>query len=544
MNRTQKRSRTQKKALIARLLTVALILALLVGNIGLFALVVEENGYIDLTDEGLYTLSEQFKEEVGGITQDIDIIFCTDPDYLLADSDLRYVYIMAKEIEKFMDNVSVTTVNIDKNPTAVQKYRTTSATKIKPTDVIISCEDRFRIIGGSSFWSYDSTGEKHWAYNGEYKTANAFLSLSAHDNPTAYFTVGHGEKVYDALSPDSEESKETYEFYQLLIDNGLTVKTVNLDKEEIPEDCTLLIMNGPTEDYSAKDKYDRESYFYVNYTSPVEKIDRYMDETGSVMILKDPFVSLPTLEEYLLEWGMKVEGLQVKERQSDSSDRTLISAVYANSEKHPLGYSLYSDIIDLASPPKTVVKNSGYVSGVWDNDELYYSSGLSAMYSPVLLSSEKAGGYDREGRISDLSGNYHLAAVTAKVKNVEVSKYYSYMFYGASTELTSSEYLENGTYANYDIMFSAVRTMSRTDVYAADSLGALSMNTANYGGKILQSDAMSQEVREVYENQKLVKTYAALTQRDAYVLTAIALAIPLIILPLVCIYIVGKRKYM
>ena len=544
MKRTQKRSRTQKKAFTLKLLTTALVLALLVGNIGLFALVLEENGYIDLTDEGLYTLSEQFKEEVGDITQEIDIIFCADPDYLLADKDLRYVYVMAKEIEKFMDNVSVETVNIDKNPTAVQKYRTTSATKIKQTDVIVSCGERFRIIGGSAFWSYDSTGENHWAYNGEYKMANAFLSLSAHDSPTAYFTVGHGEKVYNEQSPESEESKQTHEFYQLLIDNGLTVKTVDLDKEEIPEDCTLLIMNGPTEDYASKDKFDKENYFYVNYTSPIEKIDRYMDETGSVMIFKDPFVSLPTLEEYLLEWGMKAEGLQVKERQSEGSDRSLISAVYANSEKYPLGYSLYSDIIDLSSPPKTVVKNSGYVSGIWDNDEKYYTSGLSAMYSPVLLSSEKAGGYDSEGRISDLSGNYHLAAVTAKVRSVEVSDYYSYMFYGASTELTSSEYLKNGSYANYDIMFSAVRTLSRTDVYAADSLGSLSMNTANYGGKILQSDAMSQEKREIYENQKVVKTYAALTQRDAFVWTALALVVPLIILPIVCVFVVGRRKYM
>ena len=544
MVRKQKRSRTQKKALASKLLTVALILALLACNIGFYALVCEENGYIDLTDEGLYTLSEQFKEEVGDIEQEITITFCTEPDYLLSDHDLRYVYVMAKEIEKHMDNVTVETVNINKNPTAVQKFRTTSASKIEWDDVIVSCGERFRIIGGSAFWSYDSTGEKHWAFNGEYKMANAFLSLSAHDNPTAYFTVGHGETVYDADNPETAESKASYEFYNLLISAGLTVKTVNLDNEEIPEDCALLIINGPTLDYAAKDEFDRESYFYVNYTSPIEKIDRYMDETGSVMIFKDPFVSLPTLEEYLYEWGMKTESLQVKDRQGESSDRALLSAVYADSKKYPLGYSLYSDIIDLASPPKTVVKNAGYVEGLWENGEKFYSSGVSAMYSPVLLSSEKAGAYDEEGRVSDIRGSYHLAAISAKVRQISVSTYYSYMFYGASTALSSSEYLSNGTYANYDIMFSFVRTMSRTDVYAADSLGALSMNTQNYGGKILKSDAMSEEPREIYENTKLVKTYAAMTQRDASVFTLLAFVFPVIALPLVCIYLVARRKYM
>lgn len=533
----------RRSRLLSSLLAASLILIMLLLNFGLDALVIENNGFIDATPEHLYTLSADFKEEIKNVNKEITITFCTDRDYLLANYQTRYVYIMAKEIEMYKDNIRVETVNISKNPTAVQKYKTTSATKISDGDVIISCGERFRILGAQTFWSYDSAGG-YWAFNGEYKIANAFLSLSAYETPTAYFTVGHGERVYDEENPDTEESAQAYEFYRLLTDNGLKVKTVNLDEEDIPEDCALLIMNAPTSDYNFKKELDREGYYYVNETSPIEKIDRYLDEVGSFMVFKDPFVTLPTLEEYLFEWGMKAEPYQVKDRAGESEDRTQVSAVYPNAEKDPLGASLYSDIINLQSPPKTFVRDAGYITMSWEENQKFYTTGLSAMYSPVLLSSPTARAYDEEGLLSDYAGGYHLAAISARVRSEEVSHYYSYVFYGASSSFTSSSQLNNEAYANYDILFSAVRSLSRTDVYASDSLGALSMNTANYGGKILQNDGMSTEIREVYENKKVVKTYRAMSQKKATLYTALSLALPLIIIPAVCVYVTGKRKYM
>jgi exo-beta-1,3-glucanase (GH17 family) len=166
------------------------------------------------------------------------------------------------------------------------------------------------------------------------------------------------------------------------------------------------------------------------------------------------------------------------------------------------------------------------------------------MYSPVLLSSDTARAYDEDGLLFDYSGSYHLAGITARVKSVEVSRYYSYVFYGASSSFTSSEQLRNDAYANYDILFSAVRTLSRTDVYASDSLGALSMNTANYGGKILNSDEMSTEIRQIYENKQVVKTYRAMSTKKATLYTVLCLILPLLIIPAVCIYVTGKRRYM
>ena len=535
-----------RRSLISAIVAVALVAIMLVGNVAVYALTIEKNTYIDLTTEGLYTLSDEMKDEIKDIKGDITITFCTDPDYLLSYHDTRYVYIMAKEIEKFMDNVKVETVNIDKNPTAVQRYKTTSATKIKSTDVIVSSGERFRIIAASAFWSYDSSGVNYWAFNGEYKMATAMLSVASKDEYTAYFTVGHGERVYDWENPDAQGNDDNFEFYRLLRDSGLTVKTLDLDTEEIPEDCVLLIMNGPTRDYASKS----DGNMYVNYVSPMEKIDRYLDGFGSVMVFTDPFVVLPELEEYLTEWGMQVNHAQVKDRlnvlegEDAEATRSTLVTRYANSTDNPIGYSLYSDIIDLTGTPKTIVENSGYITRSWDSDEQFNSRSRTSMYSGVLLSSPDASAYNEDGLLTDRNGGYHLASVTARVHMEEVSSYYSYMFAAASTNLTDSKYLSNGTYANYDIMFAIVRTISRTDVYAADSLGALTMNSANYGGKILDSDAMSDTEREIYENKEVVKTYAAMTQRDMITLTVLVLLVPAVIIPALCVVVTTKRKYL
>ena len=533
-----------RRSIISSLVATALVLVLLVLNISVYAFTIEKNTYIDMTTEGLYTLSDAMREEIKDIEGDITITFCMDVDQLLSNHDTRYVYIMAKEIEKVLDNVTVETVNTSKNPTAVQKYKTTSATKINRGDVIVSCGDRFRIIGSQSFWSYDSTGEKYWAFNGEYKMATAMLSVASKDEYTAYFTVGHGETVYDEQNPD--ESHPTYYFYHLLRDCGLKVKTLNLDTDEIPEDCVLLIFNGPTEDYTSMP----DGNMNVNYTSPMEKVDRYLDKFGSVMVFADPFVCLPELEEYLCEWGMEINHAQIKDALNTldgelaESERTTLATSYANLDEHPIGYSLYSDIIDLAGTPKTIIENSGYIKGIWRTPEVSNSRSRTSMYSAVLLSSPTSSAYNEQGLLTSRDGSYHLASVTARVHTKEVSRYYSYMFVAASTSLTSSKYLSNGTYANYDLMFAIVRTISRTDVYASDSLGALTMNTANYGGKILESDAMSQTEKQIYENQKVVKTYAAMTAEDAITFTVLILIVPAIIIPALCVLVTSRRKYL
>ena len=144
---------------VMTVLSALVLVATFLLGIGANALKIEWNSYVDMTREGLYTLTDTFLEEVGEIEEEIHITFCAEPDVLFNNYKTRYVYVMAREIEKNMDNVKVITCDVQKNPTAVQKFRTTSTTTIGWDHVIVSCDGdkRYRMMSADTFWSIDST---------------------------------------------------------------------------------------------------------------------------------------------------------------------------------------------------------------------------------------------------------------------------------------------------------------------------------------------------------------------------------------------------
>ena len=512
-------------------LSVLLVVAMLLLGIGLNALTVGANLYPDATPEGLYTLTEDFLKEVERVEDEITITFCAPPDVLLNNYTTRYVYVMAREIEKKMENVTVRWVNVREDPTAVQEYRTTSSTSIGWSHVIVSCDKRYRMLSAEAFWSTDTTTNRYFAFNGEYKMATVFLSITAVDRPTVYFTVGAGEKLYDPEKTDDPENERYRAFYQLLLDEGLNVGSLNLYEDEIPSDCVLLVMNAPTADYAVPS----DSIFDVDATPPIEKLDRYLDNHGSFMLFKDPGVSMPDLEEYLLEWGIKYQnGVTVKEPHSGLEGaagedlRSVLTAVYPTSEADPVGYSLFGDVAGLTTAPRLVVKSSGCLTSAWADDTLYFSNNVSAMTSAVFYSSAESRRYDKDGFALDEKGaSYALARVTARVYADEVRDYYSYVFCAASTAMIESEYLDNPTYANYDVLFSTIRSISRTDEYASDNLGGLNMNSHKYGGKHLMTSEMTEVDTPVYEAGKVVRTYYGLTAAAKVIYTVIILLVPI-----------------
>ncbi len=511
------KGRVGRKTVMTVLSVLVLVAAFLLG-IGANACKVGLNSYIDATPEGLYTLTEEFKEEVSGIEDEITITFCADPDILLGNTTTRYVYIMAREIEKAMPNVTVVTYDIEKNPTAVQAYRTTSSTVITTGHVIVSCDKRYRILKAEAFWSKNSDTGEYFAFNGEYKMATAMLSITALKTPVAYFTVGHGEKVYDPES-NSVENEKQRAFYQLLLDVGLAVKTLNLETDEIPNDCVLLIMNDPERDYAI----GRDEYMSLDVTTPIEKIDRYLDDVGSFMLFKSPERALPTLSEYLDEWGIAYEEGHLRAA-AGSADRDYLKLDYPKSDADGVGYALFSDVAGLATAPRVVAPRAGALRSTWQEHAPYISNNVSAATSAVFYAPEGTKRYDAEGGLLPDNGPYSVARITTRVYADEVRDYYSYVFCAASAAMIESAYLDDTANANYDTLFATVRSISRTDEYASDALGGLNMNTDKYGGKHLLSTAIGTTDRHVYKDGKVDRTYYGLGGGAIVLYTVLALS--------------------
>jgi hypothetical protein len=216
--------------------------------------------------------------------------------------------------------------------------------------------------------------------------------------------------------------------------------------------------------------------------------------------------------------------------------------VYPDSTDHALGFSLFGDVAGLTSAPRMIIEKSGYITSAWIDNGRYFSNEVSAMTSPVFLSSENARAYDESGAIADKSGSYSLVQVTTRVHSRDVRDYYSYVFCAATTAIASTTYLDNPTYANYDVLFAAIRSISRTDEYASDALGGLNMNSEKYGGKRLHSEKLSSMKDEVYKDGKLVRTYLGLTGGAAIVWTVLIFTPPTVLAALGVVRCVRRKN--
>ena len=540
-------------------ITAVAICLILCLNMGLTYLCGQKLLIADLTPEGFYTLSDKMIEvchemldpKDGEEAKQIKITFCTDPDYLTGSDTHRATYFMALALQKKFKNVKVEAVNVALDPTAVSMYRTTSRDSITASDMIVSYGAKYRIVDISGFWMTSSDTGELFSYNGEYRMASILASLTAVNQPVAYFVTDHGETYYDPKAPESEGSKAMGTLADLLTERGLKIDTLNLSAvDEIPEDCVLLIINNPTIDFT----YDSDKLNEFSYVSDIEKIDRYLIKNcGSVIVNKSHLVTLPVLEGFLAEWGIGFGNEQVFD-----PDNTLFQAVGAENDDSTFagvydpntdnfGYAYYGSYASLSSAPKMVFSNTGYLYCAFDNGEAMIEHGNkhgSRDYTAFIGTSENAysvidGATDRGEK------TLMAAAIRSNLNDTTAERDFSYIFCTNSEDFFSNEILGNPSYANYDVMASVISNISRTDRYATSDLGGLTINSSSVGGKRCVSTSLSTDPIDILsaDMTQIIGTKKGIGGGAIIAYTIIVMAVPVSILVLGIVMFI-KRKFL
>lgn len=559
------KSRKYRLPLTAAILAaVTLLLAVL--NLFLLHRVREYNFFSDMTTEGIYTMTDAMKKEMADVDEEVTITFCNDPDRLLSDELLRPTYILAKDLAAEKPNITVETLNLSRDAHAADQYKITAASSITSSDVIVSYAGKIRIASSDAFFSTGEDGS-YYAYKGEYQLATMILSVTSILDPVAYFTVGHGESYYDAENPENADNETLLAFYELLVDIGLRVETLDLDalgnSGEIPADCVLLIMNAPDRDY---DDSDTASYAH---RSAIEKIDRYLEKRGSMLYFRDPDVpvsQLPTLHGYLEEWGI-VYGDDIL-RGTRTGDMTNIelerlSAVYATNDTSAVSHAFYAAVADLVAAPRTVITRSSSLACAWrDTDEKTFAEGISRHVSPFLLAPKGTKSYDREGNLAGESDSFALAMVGVTAYFSEEANYtYSYLTAFGTNSILDADLLGSNAYGNRDILAAALRVMTRTDAYASSNLGSpTDLDSENYGGKAYESDDIVDSTTYYFvkgddkllssmdignkTGYTLVRTMQPLSQTAAVFWTLLLMLLPIAVIPVAGIAMALRRKHL
>ena len=423
----------------------------------------------------------------------IEITFCDERDVINASETTRYVLYTALTLEKkFPEQVEVSFVDAERDPSLVQKYKTTAATRIYASNVIIEFGTEFRVCSLNYFFATDEESGETIAYNGEKTFSNVILALTYAESPIACFITNHGERT-DEISA-----------LRALVDRaGYEVRDIDLEREEIPENCRMLICYDPETDFRAFGNLGEGG------VSEIEKLDAYLDKCYSFMLFVDADTpTLPSLEEYLEEWGVTVSrGINAEGKSETCVVRDTVSkldkdgySLIASYATAGLGASITDDMRSVGYPAKVIFPNATAIemsdtysyaygeSGDASSSELsamlgessttgtvtsyrygeYYKNGVQRYFDDVFVASAGAvteiGGEQYE--ITTAGNSFRLMTLSSEERilqetNSLTSTDRSHVCVFASTEFASDELLESAAYGNADVLTSTLRIMGR-----------------------------------------------------------------------------------
>ena len=496
----------KKSAKALTLITCIVVAAVILFNI--FFSIIGDTAmlYIDISriqyntgTTNLYTLSDYCKDvienravskiygfnEQSGEDQKVKIIFCADRDIVESNEMTRYVSYTARAIAKsFPEYFEVSYINIVKNPSAVQKYKTTSAATINNSDVIVEFGSEYLVQGINSFYLTDTDTDETWAYNGEKRLAAMILSVTAAETPICCITYNHGELLFE--NSNEIKVKEEYSTFIKLIEGaGYEVQFIDFERDEVPADCRMLITFAPTEDFKAFGNLGE------NGVSEIEKLDKYLDASNAFFYICDADTPvLSSLDEYLEEWGIVVKrdtslaGITQNFRVEDIVNATTVDngkTFVGNYAVGGTGASLTQDMRDRNYPPNVIFGNCAIIeppsetyvklySQVEDGSNepsyqyfSYFRNGVSREMFSVFTTYDTASAYaGNETEIATAANLFQLMTVTHELRYVQEDNYTTidqptYVISLASTEFLTNVVLDSTAYGNTDVVLSVLR---------------------------------------------------------------------------------------
>ena len=320
----------KRKWLIDGSRTLSLVLLILAAFLGInTGMKVLDLTPIDLTQEKLYTLTDESKERVKDIDKDVHLYFV---GYTDDNADLE----LAKQYKSANERIVAEAVDEESRPDLVEKYGIQDSGS---SGIIVECGDRSKVLTASDLVTYDSTTHETISI-AEEKLTSAIISVTTDDIPKVYFLEGYSDFTLD------------YNMYYLSIylENEITeVDTLNiLSTGKVPDDCDTLVITSPSQDFSNEAK-----------TAIID----YINRGGNILWLNAAMsvsADLPNVNEVLALYGVNPFDVGVI-RETDSSRMVANSPdlVIPNLESSKITEDIYSDGIIFRYPTRININEDG-----------------------------------------------------------------------------------------------------------------------------------------------------------------------------------------
>ncbi|MCR5268105.1 MAG: Gldg family protein [Lachnospiraceae bacterium] len=245
--------RIRRSAYSTGLIAVAIAAAVLI-NYGV-TLLPDSVKQFDVTDEGLYRISDQTKAVLSGLSEDVTVYVLNSKDQ--ADT------ILDRMVGKYADaseHIHVEYKDPALYPEFASKY---SDDSIETNSLIVESAKRSKVIPNGTMYEtemdYETYSQKVTGFDGEGRLTSAIAYVTGDDLPILYQVCGHGELAISGALQTTFEKE------------NVTLSDINLmEVDQIPEDAAGIVILAPTEDYSKED---------------AAKIKQYLNDGGKALVV-------------------------------------------------------------------------------------------------------------------------------------------------------------------------------------------------------------------------------------------------------------------
>lgn len=346
---------------------------------------------LDMTATSLYSITDDTEEMLGKIDQDIDI-------YVMAEKDSSDGTIN-KTLDKYKtvsEHINVEYKDTTKYPSFYMEYTDTAPTA-NSLIVVNEANGKSKVIDYYDIYemdysSYYSTGQASYSgYDCEGQLDSAISYVQSDEVYTIYQIEGHDEAVLDSQNFGSDENlKEVMEKYNCEI---TSVNLLSMD-EISTEECSAILILGPTKDYTKED---------------AQKVIDYLNKGGKAIIglenITSANVDKPNFNSILEQFNIKVEKGVVAE--NDTAYYSGKSGPWFAFQEGVAGYA--SGLTSYVFTPYT----AGITKLDEDNSDVTYTALASTTESSVLKTDlENAGTYEKEE--GDKEGPFDTVVAASK----------------------------------------------------------------------------------------------------------------------------------
>lgn len=368
-------------AIVALILAIFIVLNVVINNLKL--------NPIDFTAQKVYTLSDDSKNEISKIEQNVTM-------YFFGYDETSTPVVLGRQYEKLNDKIKVQVVSTSERPDLATEYNISSTDQL----VAVSSNQRYKVVDNSEMSVYDQSSGGQVDVT-EQKLTNAIMDVTVSSKPQIYFLTGNGEYGIDSSMP-------MYTFAQYIKNDINDVNTLDLLTSNMPETCDVLVIANPISDFT-----DAET----------EKIQNYIDNGGKIMWMQDPYLNIQNynsdnyknINKILGEFGISFSYGIVCEENSDNMIQGYPDALIPNMTYNEIVKNIYTD-------GKIVMVDAGKINTV-DSDKL---SELKVTASSFITSSSKSfykekftstDSYIKKSSDDDTKGNYVLGETLVKQIN-------------------------------------------------------------------------------------------------------------------------------